>query len=371
MPGSTNVAREGGDDVQAVTRVHELRRTAGRFNNSARAGQSQSCARLFRTGALSGTVKTRTAVAYTSVSADRSIFTDRPSRGERDLNSDTPLHERIAATTLTHSEAQVAAFMAANPAMVAVSSTAELGSLTATSDATVVRTTKKLGYPSFRELRRSLTMSGRYRDPSKVLDDQLGQISSSSLGAKRVLTDTAELISQFEENLDMDSWNRAVSAMTSAARVVAYGIGPSGCVADYLSVLLKRSGVQSRSITATGLRLADDLLDISGNDVVLVFATMRRFREIDVVLNHASKAGATTILVSETLGITLRKHADIVLSTPPTTHSTSDGVLLGMVVARALELSVAAHDQASAVQSMERINALRADIVGGKLDIEG
>ncbi|MGY0064080.1 hypothetical protein ACWY4P_47875 [Streptomyces sp. LZ34] len=43
---------------------------------------------------------------------------------------------------------------------------------------------------------------------------------------------------------------------------------------------------------------------------------------------------------------------------------------MGMIIARALELSVAAQDQASAVQSMERINTLRADIVGGNLDIE-
>lgn len=289
-----------------------------------------------------------------------------------DATSDHPLHERIAAAALTPSEAQVAAFIVANSALVAVSSTAELGRLTSTSDATVVRTAKKLGYPNFRELRRSaLATSNRYLDPSKVLDDQLGQIGSSSFGARRVLRDTAELVAQFEANLDAESWDRAVAAMADAARVVAYGIGPSGCAADYLSTKVKRAGVPSTSIKATGLTLADHLLDITADDVVLVFATLRRFREIDIVLEHAADVGATTILVSETLGITLRDRVDIVLATPPTTHGTSDGVIMGMIVARALELSVAAQDQANAVRSMEQINALRANIVGGKLDIEG
>jgi DNA-binding MurR/RpiR family transcriptional regulator len=288
------------------------------------------------------------------------------------VNSSAPLHERIAAASLTPGESQVATFMAANPGLVAVSSTAELGNLTATSDATVVRTTKKLGYRSFRELRRAaLVMSGRHRDPSKVLDDQLGQISSSRSGARRVFRDTAELLVQFEEDLDLDSWNRAVTAMTGAARVVTYGIGPSGCAADYLSISLKRAGLRSASMTAAGFALADHLLDLADNDVIVVFATLRRFREIDVVLDHAAKVGATTILVSETLGEALADRVDIVLATPPTTNGTSDGVVMATIVARALELAVAAQDQASAVQSMERLNTLRADIVGGSLDIEG
>jgi hypothetical protein len=44
---------------------------------------------------------------------------------------------------------------------------------------------------------------------------------------------------------------------------------------------------------------------------------------------------------------------------------------MGMVVARALQLSLAAGNQESAVHSYERLNTLRADIVGGKLDAEG
>lgn len=288
--------------------------------------------------------------------------------------SSAPLHERVAAVaaTLTPSEAQVAEFMAAHPALVAVSSTAELGTYTATSDATVVRTMKKLGYTSFRELRHSaLAISGRHRDPSKVLDDQLGQFSSSSLGAKTVLRDTAELLGQLEADLDTDSWNRAVTAMSGAARVLTFGIGPSGCLADYLSFGLNRAGVRSLSIKAAGFALADDLLDIGENDVVVLFATMRRFREVDVVIDQAAKVGATIVLVSETLGEALRERVDVVLATPPTITGTSDGVVMGMIVACALKLSVAAQDQASAVHSMERLNTLRAEIVGGKLDAEG
>ncbi|MTD53235.1 MurR/RpiR family transcriptional regulator [Amycolatopsis pithecellobii] len=290
------------------------------------------------------------------------------------MNSDAPLHERVAAlvVSLTPGEAVVAEFMAANPALVAVSSTAELGSLTSTSDATVVRTTKKLGYPSFRELRRSaLAISGRHRDPSKVLDDQLEQISGSDFGAKKVLLDTALLLRQFEADLDTDSWTRAINAMTSAARVITYGIGPSGCPADYLSICLHRAGKPSTSIKATGFSLADSLLDMNESDVLVVFATLRQFREIDVVLEYAAKVGATTILVSETLGEALRERVDVVLATPPTTTGTSDGVVMGMIVARALNLSVSAERQTDAVRSYERLNALRADIVGGKLDAEG
>jgi DNA-binding MurR/RpiR family transcriptional regulator len=288
------------------------------------------------------------------------------------VDPSTPLHERIEAASLTPSEGQVAAFMAANPALVAVSSTAELGAVTSTSDATVVRTTKKLGYPSFRDLRRSaLTISSVHRDPSRVLDEQIGQISSSNLGAKKVLRDTADLLNQLEADLDLDSWNQAVAALADADRVLTFGIGPSGALATYLSIALNRTGARSVSIETSGFRLADDLLHIGAGDSIVVFATMRRFREIDVVLDHAARVGATTVLVSETLGEALRDRVDVVLSTPQTTTGTSDGVLIGMVIAHALGLAVAAQNQQGAVESMKRLNSLRSDIVGGDLDADG
>lgn len=289
------------------------------------------------------------------------------------MDPTTPLHERVAAIaeTLTPSEAQVADFMAANPALVAVSSTAEIGDYTSTSDATVVRTSKKLGYPSFRELRRSaLAVSGRHRDPSKVLDDQLEQIGSSTSGAKRVLRDTVALLDQLEADLDLDSWERAVTLMSTAQRVISYGIGPSGALADYFSISLNRSGVRSTSITVAGFPLADKLLDLNENDVIVLFATLRRFREIDVVLDQAAKVGARTVLVSETLAQALRDRVDVAISTPQSTTGTSDGVVVGMVVACALRLSVAVRDQTTAVHSVEKLNALRADIVGGSLDAD-
>ena len=288
------------------------------------------------------------------------------------MNTETPLHERIAAAKLTVSEAQVAAFIAANPALIAVSSTAELGDFTETSDATVVRTAKKLGYDNFRHLRRSaLEISGRYRDPSKVLDDQLGQISTSSSGPAMVLRDTGELLTRLGAGLDTEVWDHAVAALSGATRVLSYGSGPSGCVAEYLSICLKRIGLRSSSITVTGFRLADELLDLSNDDVVVLFATLRRFREIDVILEHAKKVGATSIVISETLGEALRDSADIVLATPQSTTGTSDGVIMGMVLAHALELAVANNDQSNAIHSMERLNELRAEIVGGALEVDG
>jgi DNA-binding MurR/RpiR family transcriptional regulator len=89
-----------------------------------------------------------------------------------------------------------------------------------------------------------------------------------------------------------------------------------------------------------------------------------------MVVDHGAKAGATIVLVTETLGVALRERVNVVLATPTTITGTSDGVVMGMIVARALHLSVATHDQANAVHTMERLNALRAEIVGGKLDAD-
>lgn len=306
-----------------------------------------------------------------SAGQNRSVFYTPSARGNGELNANSPLHERIEAASLTPSETRVASLMSSNPALVAVTSTVELGRLTSTSDATVVRTAKKLGYANFRELRRSaLAISGRHRDPSKVLDDQVGQVGGSPNGAAIVMRDTASLLATLEESLDETAWENAVAALSQARRVMTYGSGPSGCVADYLGLALTRVGLLSESVTTTGFRLADHLLSLSKDDVVVLFATLRRFREIDVIIDRARTVGATTVLVSETLGESLRPHVDVVLATPQSTTGTSDGVIMGMVLAHALELAVAAQDQAAAVKSMQHLNALRGEIVGGVLDAD-
>ncbi|RBM21109.1 MurR/RpiR family transcriptional regulator [Prauserella sp. PE36] len=285
---------------------------------------------------------------------------------------DAPLHERVAALAdgMSASERMVAEFMADHPEIVVSCSAIELGTRTGTSDATVVRAAKALGYKGFRELKRSmLDVLTRQRDLAATMDDRLARVSTADNQVARVLDDTIALLGQLRRGLDTDSWQRAVDALITAPGVLTYGIGPAASLADYLRLSLTRIGVRARGGGVTGFRLADELLTLGEDEVVVVFAPIRQFREISVIVEHANTVGAKVVVVTESLGMALAPKVHAVLSTPQSTTTAASEVTAGLVLAHALTLSVAAATHDTAVDALRLVNRLRASVVGAELDV--
>ena len=281
------------------------------------------------------------------------------------------LHERVAAkvSELTSTERRVAEYMAQNPDVVATGSASDLARATGTSDATVVRTARSLGYAGLPELRREVidTVIGR-RDPARVLGHRLGRLAENGNDLDRVIADSVAMLQELRVRIDPEQWAAAVEALSGASEVFSYGIGPAGCVAEYLTIMLNRIGVSSRSSTVTGFRLADDLLGITPGDTVVVFAPLRRFREVDVVLRHANSVDAKTIVATEALGLALADQSDTVLATPQTSTNTASETFASFLLAHALVLSVAARRDGS-VATMQLLNELRSEVAGPNLDV--
>ncbi|OZM79425.1 MurR/RpiR family transcriptional regulator [Pseudonocardia sp. MH-G8] len=283
-----------------------------------------------------------------------------------------PLHERVAALgyTLSTSERTVAEFMADHPEVVVSCSAIELGARTGTSDATVVRAAKALGYQGFRDLKRSMIeVLARQRDLAATMDDRLARVAAGSDQVLRVLDDTIGLLAQLRRSLDPEAWQRAVGALAAAPSVMTFGIGPAASLADYLCLSLKRIGVPARGSGLTGFRLADDLLALRADDAVVVFAPIRQFREISVIVRHARAVGAQVVLVTESLGMALAPQVHAVLATPQSTTTAASEITGGLVLAHALTLSVASAARDTAVEALRLVNQLRAEVVGDELDV--
>lgn len=287
---------------------------------------------------------------------------------------DRPLHERVIAfePELAPTERVVARFLAEHPDLVAVASAAELGTRTGTSNATVVRTVKKLGYAGLPALRRALlqTIVAR-RNPARVLGERIDRLTSSPSdnAAARVLVATVDLLEQTRHLVDDASWTRAVDILERAGSVLCYGNGQAGGIAEYLSIELLWNGRTARCLKSTGLDLSTGLLSLGAHEAVVLIAPLRHFREVDVVIDRAAAVGAPVILMSEALGMTLADRVDVVLATPQSTLTPTSEVLAPMTLAHALALDLAARDRKRAVATYELVNNLRAQVVGDELDV--
>jgi DNA-binding MurR/RpiR family transcriptional regulator len=271
--------------------------------------------------------------------------------------TDLSLQDRIAGrlALLTAAERKVAEYLRNHGPDAIFATAGQIAAAAGTSDATVVRTARSLGYSGLLELRHSLTRQvvlATKPAPPGTKDSLLSHVFAE---AAQRLADTLRLTTEA-------TFDTAVDALAGAREVLAFGIGPSETVADYLALRLRRIGRRARSTGATGFRLADDLLELARDDVVVLYSPSRLLAEIDVVLDHAATVGARAVLVSDSLGPVFADRVHVTLAAAHTpTGATGEG-LPSQVLTDALVLGVRAKDEERATEQAELLTELRSEL---------
>ena len=278
---------------------------------------------------------------------------------------------RSRSATLSAGERAVAHYLQRHPEEAAISSAAKLGEATGTSDATVIRTARKLGFDGLNDLKHSLVEHlARRRDPAQGLDDRVERLRPAEHGVLRPVIEAGlALLGEVPTLVDSAEWCHAVEALNDAEHVWVYGIGPGASIAEYLAVSLRRAGKAADAWTATGFRLADDLLRLRPTHAVVAVAPLRVFHEIGVLLDHAHHLGARSVLLTEATDEGAGTRADVLLPLPDSTDGAANELLAPLTLVHALVLELVAATRSSAVDHYQQLNALRTKIAGTKLDV--
>jgi DNA-binding MurR/RpiR family transcriptional regulator len=276
---------------------------------------------------------------------------------------------QLAATAL-----RVARFIDENRQVVLASSAAALGARIGTSDATVLRTVQRLGFPTLARLKTAILESGASSTPADDMRRTLVDLEKTTGEAlDGILQAHAEGLAVLQSGECRAQIAAAVRLLDSAARIAVFGIGPSSALATYVAMLLSRSGRRSRTINATGSMLADQLLDLRSGDALLILAYGRLYREVKAVFAEAKALGLPSVLITEADDTPLAKLADVCVAIPrgrPGQIALHGATLVGL---EAFVLSLAAVDPDAALASLENLNRLRrateAQVKGEKTDL--
>ena len=289
------------------------------------------------------------------------------------VNSADTLGQRIrkVSATLATGERAVVEYLQHHPDEAVISSAAKLGEVTGTSDATVIRTARKLGFEGLSDLKPSLVeYLSRRRDPAQVLDVRVQRLRAEERGTLRpVIQAGCNLLNDVPELINPDTWARAISMLDRTRHVWAYGIGPGAAVADLFALSLQRIGRPADAWSATGFRLADEVLRLTEDAVVVVIAPLRVFRETGIVLDHARSVGAKSIMLTEAVAEARDTSADIVLPLPDSTEGAANEILAPLMILHALVLELVSAKRTSAIKHYHELNALRSAIAGTELDV--
>lgn len=277
-----------------------------------------------------------------------------------------------AQATLPPTARRVARFIAENRALTLASSAADLASRIGTSDATVVRAVQAMGFGGLPELKRMLaaTLAAPPATPAEAMRRTLAEAGEEAGTAIDLAIDAQrETIAALAAPDARATLRNAAAALHPARCILVFGIGPSAALARHAATLLGRAGRPARALDASGIALADQLLDLGAGDALLVLAYGRAYREVAAVFAEARRLALPLVLVTDSLDRALARHADVVI---PARRGHARRVALHgatLVALEALVLGLAALDAGRALASLDRLNDLRATIAGSRQDI--
>lgn len=275
--------------------------------------------------------------------------------------------ERFSAASgqLSELEVRVCRWISSHPEKVVSSTAAELAEEADTSDATVVRIAKKLGYSGYKALKTEILDEAiRRRDTSLALDHRVGRLEGSDRPAFLLLQDTVSAINALAQDIDHEAIAQATKLALSARRVFAYGLGPGASVASFLAISLVRLGVDAASLERTGYRLADDLLGLRRGDTIFLFAPIHQTVEVETIVDFASEQGVAVILITEVLGLTLRDRVSLVIPMPSTGNLSISETFLPHIFCQIILMQVAKDSKSRAVDGTRLFNRLSSTLTG-------
>lgn len=275
----------------------------------------------------------------------------------------TDLEDRARAARLTAAERKVVDYLRTRAAEAIFATAEQIAGAAGTSDATVVRTARALGYSGLAELRRSLAepVVGR-TGPGAHATELAGDDTATLLD--RAFGEVGDRLARTRAAIDVAEFERAVTLLGEADDVLAYGVGPSEQVARMLAQRLSRIGRRARASGATGFRLADALVTLRPASLVVLLLPSRPTVEARVIVEHARETGARTVLVTDSLGVELGDRVDVVLPAVAASGELTAEAATSAMVTDALVLAHAARHRDQAVEASVRLNRLRSALTG-------
>ena len=272
---------------------------------------------------------------------------------------------------LSPAEAKVVRLFRDSREEVLLASVASLAAKAGTSDATVIRAARTLGFDGMDDLRRRIADDVRRRlSHADRLTATLGEVGGDVGEALRLTLDVhAEALEGLRRDLSPELFAAAVAFVADAPHVVAFGIGPSSCIAEYLALQLRRFGLRASTSTGTGLLAADDLSRLRDGDRLVVLAYGRLYPEVAALLEEAERLDLRRLLITDTLAPVLRRRFDLVLqvargradrlSMHTATLALVESILVGIATVRPSET----------LASLDHLNALRERLTGRRMDL--
>lgn len=217
--------------------------------------------------------------------------------------------------SLSPSESRVAKAAIADPAGSAASTIAEMAHRCETSETTVIRLCRTIGFHGYPEFRLALAAAAAASpgDDSYVSGEILPTDTADQV-LRKVTGADAQAITETAGHVSISSLEDAARAIGAAGQIDLFGAGASSFVAQDMQFKLHRIGLTTHCSAASDLAISSAAL-LNDGDVALGLSHTGATPDTIRFLEVAAESGATTIAITNHPRAPLGDPADIVVTT--------------------------------------------------------
>jgi len=259
--------------------------------------------------------------------------------------SRAPLFDELSRvySGLTAPQRRVADYLLRHPDKVRNAAITAVCRATDTTEPVIFAVCRAVGRGGYRELKLDLAEEVAVLQASRRAAGRIAEAPGPDVNldggesprqvARKVGAAYLESVEAAVTRLDPAAFESAVATLTSARRVVVFGMGVSGHVAEMGQYALLRAGLSVTASNDSYVQLVH-LAALGRGDAALAVSYMGEQPELAEGLALARRRGAATIALTGNRGSALAAQADLVLELPPR-RSLSSYVSLGARIAAA------------------------------------
>ncbi|MCM3727240.1 MurR/RpiR family transcriptional regulator [Neobacillus cucumis] len=233
---------------------------------------------------------------------------------ELNVNTNPGFFTRInaAMSRLRDSEKKIIEFIEQNQDEIIHLSITEVAERSETSESSVVRLCKRLGYKGFQDLK--INLAKEVIAPEKQIHEVIEKGDDVVMIKKKVFQSNIQALYDSIEVCNDGELRKAVDAISNARFIEFYGTGGSGTVALDAHHKLLKLGIKSFAYNDTILQAMSASV-LTNQDVVIGISHTGSNTDVLAALKLAKEAGATIICITNSSKSPITKISDIVLQT--------------------------------------------------------
>ncbi|AEB06661.1 transcriptional regulator, RpiR family [Coriobacterium glomerans PW2] len=277
------------------------------------------------------------------------------------------MKEKIKALSLTKTESAIADYVLDNFDSLAFLTVSDLAAHTNTSDASIIRFIRRLGFAGYMEYRQKLQDDFMDRQaqglmPSQKLHSEKQGLDSDDLADALVQKTTENLFKTFNDTaLDQVAFTDVCSLLANSTRIFVAGFRGSHCCSMYAAHRLGMMRERVTLLSNAGATAIEQLVDCKRGDLLLIFSFARYSRICRVLLEIASGAGVHTVLVTDKLSCPFANFAKNIFTAEVVSLGFANSYIAPLCLAEALLLGAEREIGAHAMPRLEVIDGYLED----------